>query len=442
MSTPKTSKCPHCDATYSSSVHFCVNDGTPLVPIDELTGKLLDGRYRMEEVLGRGGMGVVYKATHVHIDMQVAVKVLNPELVSNQAAIERFRREAKATGRIHHPNAIQVTDFGVTEDKTVYLVMELVDGKSLRDLIWEKKHFEPQHAVSIMAQVCAAVDAAHHCGIIHRDLKPDNILIKDKGGQEEVKVLDFGIAKLKQVTPTDKSHTLTEVGTIIGTPPYMSPEQCRGKELDACSDIYSLGIILYEMLCGEPPFGGDTAVEIVAKHLKDTPQPLRELRPEIPAALERVVMRSLEKDPARRPSSAGMFSRELVDSLADKADTSESPAARTVVGQAARVTSDNKREIPTDSAPIPSAASSAPLSSSGAAAAATAKAEIAGTSRSPMILVGALIAIAVVGIGAYLFWPRTAEKKGGDSGGTPPVVAGEMVLIPGGKFMMGRNDGD
>ncbi len=447
MSTPQTKKCSHCDATYDSSVHFCLNDGMQLVPNDDLTGKLLDGRYRIEKVLGRGGMGVVYQATHIHIDTQVAVKVLNHELVSNQAAIERFRREAKAAGRIHHPNAIQVTDFGVAEDKTVYLVMELVDGQSLHDLIWEKKTFEPQHAVNLMMQICSAVEAAHHSGIIHRDLKPDNILIRNRDGVEEVKVVDFGIAKLKHRTDIDKgpTHTLTQVGTIIGTPHYMSPEQCRGKDLDPCSDIYSLGIITYEMLCGDPPFSGDSAVEIVAKHLKDMPRPLRELRPEIPVALERTVMRAIEKDPTRRPASASEFSRELVEALTDNAATGENralktlhdaPSEKTQPGEVARTFSGDSAEA-TFSSSVPASKTKAVVTSPAATAG------TGGTSRSPMMLIGAVIVVAIIGLGAYLLWPRPVEKpKGGGSVQPTPVVVPEMALIPGGKFMMGRNDGD
>ncbi len=456
MTPPKTRKCPQCDAVYDSSLHFCLNDGTPLVPPGDLTGKLLDGRYRMEEVLGRGGMGVVYRATHVHIDMPVAVKVLNPELVSNQAAIERFRREAKAAGRIHHPNAIQVTDFGVAEDKTVYLVMELVDGQSLRDLIWEKKQFEARHAVTLMAQICSAVEAAHHSGIIHRDLKPDNIMIKTRDGVEQVKVLDFGIAKLKQISPTDKAptHSLTEIGTVIGTPVYMSPEQCRGKELSPGSDIYSLGIITYEMLCGDPPFDADSPVEIVAKHLKDKPRPLRELRPAIPVALEQVVMRAIEKDPARRPSSASQFSHELAEALRDKANTSEHragitlpdlPHERMQPGQVARTIGDSQKSAPADAPSFPAADSSpsAPAKAGAAPLTPAATVEPAGRSRSPLILTGALIALVIIGLGAYRLWPHPVEKqKSASPPVIPPIMVEEMALIPGGKFTMGRNDGD
>jgi len=316
MSILEAKKCNTCGSTFPGALNFCPNDGQPLVAMDSLIGKLLDGRYRVESLLGSGGMGVVYRATHIHLDSEFAVKILNPELVANQQAIERFRREAKAAGRIRHPNAIQVTDFGVTADKIVYLVMEIVRGISLRDLIQQERALDYHRVVSLMDQACAAVEAAHQSGVTHRDLKPDNILIQQAGKAERVKVLDFGIAKLReQASATGSNLTLTEAGTIIGTPQYMSPEQCRGRNLDVHSDVYSLGIILYEMLTGRTPFRGETAYEIVAKHLKEAPRPLRQLLPAIPESIEHVVMRAIEKDPALRQPSAAELGVELQEAV-------------------------------------------------------------------------------------------------------------------------------
>ncbi|MGH9845884.1 MAG: serine/threonine-protein kinase [Blastocatellia bacterium] len=216
-----------------------------------MIGTILDGRYRLESLIGEGGMGDVYRATHVHLDTEFAVKLLKPEFVANQTAIKRFRLEAKAAGRIHHPNAVRVTDFGVTPERIVFLVMELVQGESLRGIMRNEGQIDYLRTINIVRQVCGAVDAAHRAGIIHRDLKPDNILIEAVNNIERVKVLDFGIAKLREAK-TDSF--LTQAGTIIGTPQYMSPEQCQGKSLDPRSDIYSIGILLYEMLSGEVPF--------------------------------------------------------------------------------------------------------------------------------------------------------------------------------------------
>ena len=187
MKNAKSRECPRCGASFDESTNFCLNDGERLLLTGKLTGQLLDGRYRIEGIVGQGGMGVVYRAKHIHIDAPVAIKVLNHALVSNQSAIERFRREAKAAGRFSHPNAVQVTDFGVADEETVYLVMELVEGKSLRELLRENSPFEVGRAVNLMTQACSAVEAAHESGVIHRDLKPDNILVRNMGRSRKSK---------------------------------------------------------------------------------------------------------------------------------------------------------------------------------------------------------------------------------------------------------------
>ncbi len=305
-------KCNSCGNTYPSNLSFCLNDGSPLVQLDTLIGTILDGRYRLDSLIGVGGMGDVYRATHVHLDTEFAVKLLKPEFVANQTAIKRFRLEAKAAGRIHHPNAVRVTDFGVTPERIVYLVMELVKGESLRSMMRNEGKLEYLRTVNIVRQVCGAVDAAHRGGVIHRDLKPDNILIEIVHGAERVKVLDFGIAKLREAK-TDAF--LTQAGTIIGTPQYMSPEQCQGKPLDPRSDIYSIGILLYEMLTGEVPFDGESTLQVVYNQLHASPRPLMELSPHVPAQLAKVIMRALEKEPDQRPSSAIHLSDELKQSV-------------------------------------------------------------------------------------------------------------------------------
>ncbi|HKQ75382.1 MAG TPA: serine/threonine-protein kinase, partial [Blastocatellia bacterium] len=301
-------KCNSCGNTYPSTLSFCLNDGSPLVQVDTMIGTVLDGRYRLDKMIGEGGMGDVYRATHIHIDTEFAVKLLKPDFVANQTAIKRFRLEAKAAGRIHHPNAVRVTDFGVTPERIVYLVMELVQGQSLRSLMRNEKRLDYMRAVNIVRQICGAVDAAHRGGVIHRDLKPDNILIEKVQDIERVKVLDFGIAKLKE-TKTDAF--LTQAGTIIGTPQYMSPEQCQGKPLDPASDIYSIGVLLYEMLSGSVPFDGESVLQVVYDQLHAPPRQLRERAPDVPEPITQVVMRALEKEPADRQSSAIQLSDEL-----------------------------------------------------------------------------------------------------------------------------------
>ena len=209
------------------------------IPLDALIGQALDGKYRLDERLGHGGMGTVYRATHLLIDRPVAVKVLNSRLVTDEAAKERFRREARAAGRLRHTHAVAVTDFGETEDGIVYIVMELLEGTSLREVLVREAPLDPARAVSLMLQTAAAVAAAHQEGIIHRDLKPANIFIAQRPQAPPIiKVLDFGIAKLAaDAADGGEGVTLTDTGVMIGTPRYMSPEQCDGAPLTPASDV-------------------------------------------------------------------------------------------------------------------------------------------------------------------------------------------------------------
>src|SRR5919206_1238579 len=314
-------QCPQCGRQFDSDVTVCPEDGTPLsadstvadaATPDPLVGTVLDDKYRLDARLGVGGMGTVYHATHLLIERPVAVKVLNSRLVADETAKERFRREARAAGRLRHTNAVAVTDFGETEDGLVYLVMELLEGKPLRDILAREAPLDPARAVSLMLQVAAAVEAAHEAGIIHRDLKPGNIfLVQRPDSPYIVKVLDFGIAKIAADDEGNLIDTLTGTGVMIGTPRYMSPEQCDGAQLSPASDVYSLGVILYEMLTGQTPFTGATPLALALKHSSEDPRPPRELVATIPPALEGVVLHALEKKPEGRAGDAGEFRREL-----------------------------------------------------------------------------------------------------------------------------------
>jgi eukaryotic-like serine/threonine-protein kinase len=310
-------QCPICKREMKEQLHFCPFDGSPLIAgakVDSIIGTIIDEKYSIDEKIGEGGMGKVYKATHIHMDHIVAIKILHPHLSSDHTALERFRREARATAYIRHPNAVTVSDFGVTKDSGIaYLVMELLEGIELREKIKEKHHLDYEETFLIVQQTCGALHAAHLKGIIHRDLKPDNIwLFKGEDGLEHVKVLDFGIAKLKA---SSEVSNLTQQGMIVGTPYYMSPEQCRGEELDARSDIYSMGIILYEMLTGQVPFQAPTPMGIVLKHANEAPKPPHVFREDLPAPIERVVLRALEKQKEDRQESAIQLAQELEAAL-------------------------------------------------------------------------------------------------------------------------------
>jgi len=380
-----------------------------MTSLDRYVGQILDDKYRLERLLGQGGMGAVYLATHLGTDRYVALKLIAPQFMRNREFVERFKREARAAGRLRHPNVVDVTDFGFARsgnESVAYLVMEYLDGCTLSDVLAEEDRLPLYWVVDIIEQVCAAVHEAHQQGIIHRDLKPDNIWLEPNGlGGYRVKVLDFGIAKLGEVSMTtpealpstqsdehsptlnlsvkpaaaraatgvaefelketslgpvdslenetliqpsaknkedvpltrassdgdqtrlfdqgaeitagpNRSNTdplatvgatgLTRVGAILGTPLYMSPEQCRGESLDARSDIYSLGIIAYQMLAGAPPFKGDSST-VISAHTNDPPTPLRQHNGKLPKRVARQVMSALEKDPSARPQTAVAF---------------------------------------------------------------------------------------------------------------------------------------
>src|SRR2546421_7874079 len=292
--------CPRCGRRFPDNTHLCPDDFMPLraddtlvdAPVDRLIGQVFDGKYRLDERLGGGGMGTVYRATHLLIDRPVAIKVLSQRFVGDETAQQRFRREARAAGHMQHPNAVTVTDFGATGDGYLYIVMELLEGQTLRELLAREGPLDPARAVSIMLQTCAAVAAAHDAGLIHRDLKPANIFIAQRPDLPAiVKVLDFGVAKfMVEEQEDDDYQTLTQVGAVIGTPRYMSPEQCAGgAKLSPASDVYSLGIILYEMLAGSPPFNAETPLAIALRHVTEPPRPLREVAPSVPEKLNQIV---------------------------------------------------------------------------------------------------------------------------------------------------------
>lgn len=276
------------------------------VPEDPMIGLVLAERYRVEQRLGVGGMGAVYRAVHVHMKNTVALKVLHPQMLHIPEAVARFEREAIAAARIQHPNVARALDFGRLHDGTFYMALEFVKGVSLRDVL---KHgpLPTVRVVNIVRQIAEALHAAHEQGVIHRDLKPENVMLLS-GGKDVVKVLDFGIAKVALSDATRSDNQITRAGAVFGTPDYMSPEQASGREVDARTDLYALGIVAYELLSGSPPFTGDSIAQVLLKHLNEEPPPFP---PQVDWRVADLVLRLLAKDPAARPLSARAVAEEL-----------------------------------------------------------------------------------------------------------------------------------
>jgi serine/threonine protein kinase len=305
--------CPICRHCYEDTDTTCTQaDRSILVP-SRPGPRIIGEKYRLDRLLGTGGMGAVYAGMHVELERPTAIKLLLPELVSDQQALERFKREARAAARLNHPNVAGTYDFGTLPSGESYIVMELVEGETLRDYLSAANVLPIREAVLIARQAADGIESAHRGGIVHRDLKPANIIIsRDHHDSLLVKVLDFGIAKLKENSTAAPLASITTAGAIVGTPRYMSPEQCADREVDARSDIYSLGVILYEMLAGKVPFDSPSAMALALKHVQEQPPPLSEARQGLPAELERLVMRTLAKDPAGRPQTAAELSGALL----------------------------------------------------------------------------------------------------------------------------------
>jgi serine/threonine-protein kinase len=262
------------------------------------------GKYRITKLLGQGGMGAVYAAQHETINQRVAIKVLHPKLTSDESSVQRFMHEARTTSLVHHPGLVKVHDFGQLPDGAAYMMMEYLEGESLRSRLAKRGKLDSKDALRIVRQLAAALAVAHEKGVIHRDLKPDNVfLVPDSETQagERTKILDFGIAKV--VDPEAGEVMKTTTGAIVGTPIYMSPEQCRGGiAVTDRTDVYSLGIILYQMLAGSPPFSGTGAGDLIAQHIVDPPKPLHEVAPQVATEVETLVHKMLAKKPEDRPS--------------------------------------------------------------------------------------------------------------------------------------------
>jgi eukaryotic-like serine/threonine-protein kinase len=263
--------------------------------------RLLGGRYELDGVVGRGGMAEVYRARDIRLDRVVAVKTLREDLARDQTFQARFRREAQSAASLNHPSIVAVYDTGEDNHGSAtvpYIVMEYVDGRTVRDLMRADRRLLPERALEITDGVLRALDYSHRNGIVHRDIKPANVMVTRNG---DIKVMDFGIAR----AVSDAQATMTQTAQVIGTAQYLSPEQARGERVDARSDLYSTGCLLYELLTGRPPFTGDSPVAIAYQHVTENPVPPSRVDPEIPPWADAIVMKAMAKDPVRRYQTAG-----------------------------------------------------------------------------------------------------------------------------------------
>lgn len=436
--------CPRCHAANSRDADTCIKCNTKLEnkPIDDtdpLIGSFVGERFLVKKKLGEGGMGVVYKAEQTAIDRMVALKVLHPHL-NDEDLYTRFRNEAAACSRLSHPNTITVYDFGKTETDSLYIAMEYIEGISLDDEILAQGALPWQRVVHIATQICGSLQEAHDVGIVHRDLKPENVMLCSRGSENDVvKVLDFGIAKIVEDDGADQRKALTKTGMVFGTPQYMSPEQVKGEKVDARSDIYSTGIIIYQMLCGKLPFVADTPMGMLTKHLLDDPAPLVERTPgvKVPVDLEQVVLRALAKEADDRYGSMKELADDMKTILASSPRTySSAPDAPPAKGAVTQNISKGGGEAAAPTmAQMPATELSPAVRVASPSSAGTP--DSSGTKGKGALIGGIVAAILVLAVGSATAWYFLAGP--GKSAGKTTVAGSNVVQPPpiGGQIPVG-----
>ncbi len=314
-------QCPQCGEPLEAGARFCGGCGAALSSTErdslhpaglgattdnQIAGREIAGRYRILSQLGQGGMGAVYRAQQISLKRTVALKLLRAELSQEPGLVRRFNAEAELAAKLNHPNTVTLFDFGQDHDGTLFIAMEFVAGKSLRSVMASEGPLPPDRALAIAKQICASLSDAHSHGIVHRDLKPDNVMLTERGKERDVvRVLDFGIAKLRDERGDATAMQMTQAGDLLGTPQYMAPEQIRGETVDGRTDVYALGAMLYEMVTGRLPFEAPTVMAILSKHLTEMPVSPASRRPDlpIPGTLDQLIMEALQKSPGGRPPS-------------------------------------------------------------------------------------------------------------------------------------------
>lgn len=417
--------CTTCGAEWPDDTKFCPNDGSTLRSdqTGDLIGSVIADRYHIEKKLGEGGMGAVYLGEHVRMGRKSAIKVMTQAMANDPEAIARFNREAANAARINHHNVCGIYDFGETDDGTIYLAMEFIEGEALSDVLKREGALDPHRAADILEQTGAALQAAHDLGIVHRDLKPDNIMIaKGRDGKDLVKVVDFGIAK---AMGGEEGQKVTKTGLVVGTPEYMSPEQLSGDVLDGRSDIYSLALVLYRMLTGTLPFQADSAQETMIKRLTDEPLKLSEVRPDIqfPPRLQEVLDHALQRMPADRYDSAAKFAADVKEAVSamgaapasvDTEGATQLIDSGDVTDQLAATRVAQAEETPTPETPIPQAAPPAVQK------------------KKPVVAIAASVAVLLAGGGGVaVMMTRGGEESQPAQGGSNVTVDTAQTAEPG-----------